>query len=136
VTNIKRVEEFFILTSSIGILCSLMHYLIPKVVVLPNYLVRYSFYAASLFFSVAVVVDLFLIYNVYNFGLKTPMDCLCAQGWQKYYIYLQAITAVIFIALLLYSGISFLTILPIIMASSKNGKLMPTMTKKRRKPKK
>jgi hypothetical protein len=130
VRNIKKVEEFFILVTSIGILCSLMHHLLPKLFNVPAYILKYSFYLVSLYFIFVVAIDIYLIYNVYTFGLKLPIDCLCAQGWEKYYIYLQAITAFFFILFLIYGGFSLMAILP--MLASKNNKSLMKMSRKKR----
>ena len=113
VQNIKKVEEFYILVTSIAILSSFLQLIFPQVfTMLPKIFSKYMYYGVMIYFMFVVFVDIFLIYNVYQFGLKTPWECACASGWEKYYIFFQGFCVLFFFFIMIVGSYSLYTILP------------------------
>jgi hypothetical protein len=52
-----------------------------------------------------LVVYAYFVYDAYMFSSTMSVPCVCANGWQKYYIYFQAATMVLIILGSISTGI-------------------------------
>ena len=66
---------------------------------------KYILYGFSLLALFMLVVYAYFVYDTYMFSSTMSVPCVCANGWQKYYIYFQAITMVLIILGSISTGI-------------------------------
>ena len=71
---------------------------------------KYILYGFSLLALFMLVVYAYFVYDTYMFSSTMSVPCVCANGWQKYYIYFQAITMVLIILGSISTGIKLSTI--------------------------
>ena len=58
---------------------------------------KYIYYILSFIALILLVIYVYFIYDTYMFSSTMKVPCQCADGWQKYYIYFQAITMILII---------------------------------------
>ncbi len=56
------------------------------------------------FFLVVLLVDAYFIYYTYHFQRSIKPNCKCANKWQKYYIYYQAIMYLLVLIAMFFTG--------------------------------
>ena len=66
---------------------------------------KYILFGFSLLALFMIVVYSYFVYDTYMFSSTMSVPCVCANGWQKYYIYFQAITMVLIILGSISTGI-------------------------------
>jgi hypothetical protein len=66
---------------------------------------KYILFGFTLLALFMLVVYAYFVYDTYMFSSTMGVPCICANGWQKYYIYFQAITMVLIILGSISTGI-------------------------------
>ena len=66
---------------------------------------KYILFGFSLLALFMIVVYAYFVYDTYMFSSTMKVPCVCANGWQKYYIYFQAITMVLIVLGSISAGI-------------------------------
>ena len=66
---------------------------------------KYILFGFSLLALFMLVVYAYFVYDAYMFSSTMSVPCVCANGWQKYYIYFQAATMVLIILGSISTGI-------------------------------
>ena len=66
---------------------------------------KYILFGFTLLALFMLVVYAYFVYDTYMFSSTMGVPCVCANGWQKYYIYFQAITMVLIILGSITTGI-------------------------------
>ena len=92
VERLKTIETIIMSLSVISIITSLaiklfMGDLESKIKGYTNYIL----YGFVIFTLIMIVIYTYFIYDTYMFSSTMSIPCKCADGWQKYYIYFQAI---------------------------------------------
>lgn len=83
---------------------------------------KYILYGFSLLALFMLVVYAYFVYDTYMFSSTMSVPCVCANGWQKYYIYFQAITMVLIILGSISTGIKLAMNPSMLFSSSYKGK--------------
>ena len=97
----KTEHTLFILTSISLILAGLELFFKPQHLY-NKYFNLYWIYS-YVFFSVKLIVAAYFVYYTYQFQHTLQTNCKCANKWQKYYIYYQAIIYLIAFVLIFIS---------------------------------
>ena len=62
-----------------------------------NKITPYIIYGFTIFALIISIIYVYFVYDTYMFSSTMSVPCTCADGWQKYYIYFQAITMMLII---------------------------------------
>ena len=111
IDNIKYTELFLIVMSVIGISVNILLHLFgidPMKRFSKNSLKTFGIFM-GIYGIILITILINFIYNVYEFGVKFPSECDCADKWQKDILYVQAgwysfttISAVFLLSILMY----------------------------------
>ncbi len=82
--KLKDLESFFIVLSIIGLISSFF------MVDLSAIATKYISYAVFIMSIIMIIVYAYFVYDTYMFSTTMQANCLCAERWEKYYIYFQA----------------------------------------------
>ena len=99
VERLKGIEIIMMSLSIIGIITSLVINLFMKdftTKLIQNY-TKYILYGFTIFALIMMVIYSYFVYDTYMFSSTMSIPCKCADGWQKYYIYFQAISMIFMI---------------------------------------
>ena len=99
VERLKGIEIIMMSLSIIGIITSLVINLFMKdftTKLIQNY-TKYILYGFTIFALIMMVIYSYFVYDTYMFSSTMSIPCKCADGWQKYYIYFQAISMIFII---------------------------------------
>jgi hypothetical protein len=96
----KTEHTLFMLTGTSLLLAGLELFFTPKHLYNKYFNLYWIF--TCVFFLVVLLVDAYFVYYTYHFQRTIKPNCKCANKWQKYYIYYQAI-----MYLLVLVGMSF-----------------------------
>ena len=66
---------------------------------------KYILFGFSLLALFMIVVYSYFVYDTYMFSSTMGVPCVCANGWQKYYIYFQATVMVLIVLGSISTGI-------------------------------
>lgn len=66
---------------------------------------KYILFGFSLLALFMIVVYAYFVYDTYMFSSTMSVPCVCANGWQKYYIYFQATMMVLIVLGSISTGI-------------------------------
>ena len=69
---------------------------------------KYLIYGLSIIALIMLIIYSYFIYDTYMFSSTMNVPCKCADGWQKYYIYFQAITMILIILGSISTGIKMI----------------------------
>lgn len=109
VERLKNIETLILGLSIFSIITSLiitffMNDLISKIKSFATYIL-YGFIILAL---IMLIIYAYFIYDTYMFSSTMSIPCDCANGWQKYYIYFQAIVMVLIILGSISTGIKMI----------------------------
>lgn len=111
IDDIKYTELFLIGMSVIGIIINILVHLFginPMKGFSKSSLKTFGIFM-GIYGIILITILINFIYNVYEYGIKLPPDCDCADKWQRDILYVQAgwysfttISAVFLLAILMY----------------------------------
>ena len=106
VERLKNIETLILTLSIVSLITSViinifMNDVISKIKSYVTYIL-YGFIISAL---IMLIIYSYFIYDTYMFSSTMSVPCVCANGWQKYYIYFQAITMVLIILGSISTGI-------------------------------
>jgi hypothetical protein len=111
IDNIKYTEIFLMVMTIIGISINILVHLLgmdPMKGLSKSSLKIFGFFI-GIYSIILISILINFIYNVYEFGVKFPSECDCADKWQKDILYIQAgwysfttISAVFLLSILMY----------------------------------
>jgi len=100
--KLKDLESFFIVLSIIGLISSFF------MVDLSAMATKYISYAVFIMSVIMIIVYAYFVYDTYMFSTTMQANCLCAEGWQKYYIYFQAFSMMLILVAVAFTIITIL----------------------------
>jgi len=98
VDRMKYIESILLVIGGISVILSILTNII--MVDLVNMIKKNLGIAAlvtALYALFMLIVYMYFVYDTYQFSSTMEIPCKCADGWQKYYIYFQAIMMVFII---------------------------------------
>ena len=111
IDNIKYTEIFLMVMSVIGISINILVHLFgfnPMKGLSKSSLKTFGMFL-GIYSIILITILINFIYNVYEFGVKFPSECDCADKWQKDILYVQAgwysfttLSAVVLLFILMY----------------------------------
>ena len=109
VERLKNIETLILGLSIFSIITSLiinifMNDLMSKIKSFATYIL-YGFIILAL---IMLIIYAYFIYDTYMFSSTMSIPCDCADGWQKYYIYFQAIVMIFIILGSISTGIKMI----------------------------
>ena len=98
VERLKNIEALILTLSIFSLITSIiinifMNDVISKII---SY-TKYFMYGFGILALIMFIIYCYFVYDTYMFSSTMNIPCKCSDGWQKYYIYFQAITMVLII---------------------------------------
>ena len=106
VERLKNIETLILTLSIVSLITSLIiSIFMTDLYESINQIKKYILYGFSLLALIMLVVYAYFVYDTYMFSSTMGVPCVCANGWQKYYIYFQATVMVLIVLGSISTGI-------------------------------